>query len=92
MSWYDEEPYKTPWDQTWHMLWGGVPWWTYATLFGYDKYAVITWTWGAIVALSMLAFIVREILQWPSKRWWDPYLDCLVFGTASGVGIWLGLR
>ncbi len=29
----------------------------------------------ALIVANVIAQVVREILQWPSTRWWDPPLD-----------------
>ncbi len=51
---------------------------------------------GASVTLScVLAAVVtaawigvREYLQWPSSRWWDPYLDWFFEAGGLALGIW----
>lgn len=84
---------KQPRDQTLHMLWGGVPWWL-ALWLSRDVLGGGLWGYAPmmIAGATTYWFIAREIEQWPSKRWWDPYTDWLFFGIGTGLGIWLGLR
>lgn len=91
-------------DQPLHALWGGVPWWitaasaNLALTFHQEgltsplglKFAVI-FSIQATLWLTT-AFIIREVKQWPSKRWWDPPADWFFFALGTGLGIWLGLR
>ena len=39
---------------------------------------------------SIVAIIVREFRQWPSSRWWDPWMDWAFFGVGACLGIYLG--
>lgn len=31
---------------------------------------------------------LREYLQWPSSRWWDPYLDWFFEAGGLALGLW----
>ena len=46
---------------------------------------------GLVLVFCSAGYAIgREIDQWPSKRWWDPYLDWtfFVFGAAFPFFIW----
>jgi hypothetical protein len=44
---------------------------------------------GVLAGVLTAAWVgVREYLQWPSSRWWDPYLDWLFEAGGLALGIW----
>lgn len=65
-------------EQPLHILLAGCPIWA-------SKYLIGLWWPGLIV--SALYCVWREYEQWPSSRWWDPYLDWafLLIGLVLGV-------
>lgn len=36
--------------------------------------------------------VAREYAQWPSSRWWDPYLDWLFEAGGIALGAWIWIR
>ena len=36
-----------------------------------------------------VALILREYLQWPSQRWYDPFLDWTVYALGGGVAVFM---
>jgi len=54
------------------------------------------WTLGALglFVASSAAIVVREVIQWPSTRPWDPWLDWSFFalGYAAALGAFFVAR
>lgn len=76
-------------DQPAHYLWMFA---TFAPLaFGLKNNAGLWIVLGLVlVAASAGTAIVREFDQWPSSRWYDPYLDWsfLLAGSVTPFFIW----
>ena len=71
-------------DQILHILMGIASVYLLALMFGLVPAVIITVIWEA----------AREWKQWPSSRWYDPYLDWVfeIAGIALGVMIWIHLN
>jgi predicted PurR-regulated permease PerM len=70
-------------DQPLHLLWA------------WAGIAILLWLWptmwgpiGILFGVVNTAYIAyREYDQWPSTRWWDPYLDWLFFAAGIVVAL-----
>lgn len=70
--------------------------WAFATTFapflakmlGFPEWAGVLIIFASFT--SMVSIVLREWLQWPSSRWWDPWLDWLFFTAGAGTGIATG--
>ncbi len=47
------------------------------------------WLAAALAGTATAAWMgVREYLQWPSSRWWDPWLDWFFEAGGLALGLW----
>ena len=65
-------------DQSLHLLIGAVMTHMLSSL-------VHSWA-GAIPVI--VGWVIWEVRQWPSSRWWDPYLDWFFQAAGVGIGVW----
>lgn len=78
-------------DQPLHWLWAAVS--TFLP-FGAAAAQVSAWWLAGVCAVSaanLVTIVVREKLQWPSTRWWDPVLDWAVFALGVRDGAVTGI-
>lgn len=84
---FEEEYGKTKWqeaakqavDQPLHFLMTSAPIWVS------EYFLHVPW-WGW---LAIPLVILREYKQWPSSRWWDPYLDWVFLTLGVIVPTWV---
>ena len=68
-------------DQTFHVLMA------LASVVVISKITVVAI--GVVATIGWIGY--REYKQWPSSRWWDPYLDWTFQASGIGLGVWLYL-
>ena len=74
-------------DQPLHVLMAVASVWLIGWLLTLTGLAVV---WCVVIAgvLTGAWMAVREYLQWPSSRWWDPVLDWFFEAGGLALGIW----
>jgi len=79
-------------DQTLHFAWAAA-----TTFFPFLTWAMLS-AWGATIPAiagslgSAVVIVVREVKQWPSSRWWDPWLDWLFYVIGGVFGLYHGIN
>lgn len=74
-------------DQTLHVLMAYASVWAIGFLMHLTTSPMwLSSTVSGTLTASWMSF--REGMQWPSNRWWDPYLDAFFQLLGLGLGIW----
>lgn len=77
-------------DQTAHFFWAFASVFPGAYALATDQDLIPTIALIVLGEVSLAAVVAREVYQWPSSRWWDPYLDWSFFIFGGLTGIYIG--
>ena len=78
-------------DQPLHLAWAFATALPLALLVGLGSRHRSRWAALGWFTVSTVAIVVREVLQWPSSRPWDPWLDWSFFALGYGLAAVAGV-